>query len=210
MVGRDDLYPEIEPYDQGMLDVGDGHRVYWETSGNPDGRPAVVLHGGPGSGCTPLDRRFFDPAAYRIVVFDQRNCGRSTPHASDPDVDLGANTTQHLLEDLERLREHLSIDRWLLFGGSWGSALGAAYAERHPQRVSRDRARRRSPRAVARRSLALPGSGVFRRIGAVPRRAAARTTPTGDMRRRLSSPAARPGAGRREQAARDWAAWEDA
>ena len=130
------FYPEIEPYDHGMLDVGDGQRVYWEMCGNPEGKPAVVLHGGPGSGCTPGWRRYFDPDAYRIVLFDQRGCGRSTPHASDPAVDLSTNTTQHLLADIERLRRHLGIDRWLVFGGSWGSTLGLAYAETHPERVS--------------------------------------------------------------------------
>lgn len=130
------LYPEIEPYDRGMLDVGDGNLVYWEVCGNPAGKPAVVLHGGPGSGCTAGVRRYFDPSAYRIVLFDQRGCGRSTPHAGDPSTDLGTNTTEHLLGDLEHLRRHLEIDRWLVFGGSWGSVLGLAYAERHPDLVS--------------------------------------------------------------------------
>lgn len=129
-------YPEIEPYDHGMLDVGDGHRLYWETCGNPSGMPAVVLHGGPGSGCTAGHRRLFDPRAYRIVLFDQRNCGRSTPHASDSATDLATNTGPHLLGDLERLRRSLAIDRWLVFGGSWGSALGLAYAQEHPDRVT--------------------------------------------------------------------------
>lgn len=128
-------YPEIAPYDHGMLDVGDGHLVYWEACGNPDGKPAVVLHGGPGSGCTPGWRRYFDDA-YRVVLFDQRGCGRSTPHASDPEVDLATNTTHHLCADIERLRRHLGIDRWLVFGGSWGSTLGLAYAESQPERVS--------------------------------------------------------------------------
>jgi proline iminopeptidase len=131
-----DRYPEIEPYEHGMLAVGDGNLVYWETCGNPDGKPALVLHGGPGSGCTAGMRRYFDPAAYRIVLFDQRNCGRSTPHASDAAVSLAANTTEHLLADVEQLREHLGIRRWLLFGWSWGSALALAYAERHTDRVS--------------------------------------------------------------------------
>lgn len=130
------LYPAVEPYDHGWLDVGDGNLVHWETCGNPSGKPAVVLHGGPGSGCTPGWRRYFDPAAYRVVLFDQRGCGRSTPRASDPAVDLSTNTTYHLLADLERLREFFGIDRWLLFGGSWGSTLGLAYAEAHPMRVS--------------------------------------------------------------------------
>jgi proline iminopeptidase len=130
------LYPEIESYDHGMLDVGDGHGIYWETCGNPTGKPVVVLHGGPGSGCSTTMRRYFDPAAYRIILFDQRNCGRSRPHASDPTVDLSANTTWHLLADMERLRTHLHIDRWMLYGGSWGSTLALAYAERYPQRVT--------------------------------------------------------------------------
>ncbi|MBJ7602390.1 MAG: prolyl aminopeptidase [Candidatus Dormibacteraeota bacterium] len=130
------MYPDIEPYDQGRLDVGDGNRVYWEASGNPGGKPAVVLHGGPGSGSAPPWRRYFDPVAYRIILFDQRGCGRSTPRASDPAADLSTNTTGHLLADLERLRRYLGIERWLVFGGSWGATLGLAYAEAHPQRVS--------------------------------------------------------------------------
>lgn len=131
-----DLYPEIEPHDRGMLDVGDGHRIHWEVCGNPHGKPAVVLHGGPGSGCTPVHRRFFDPARYCIVLFDQRNCGRSTPHASEPGTHLSTNTTQHLIADMERLRKHLGIDRWLVLGGSWGVALGLAYAQAHRERVT--------------------------------------------------------------------------
>jgi len=129
-------YPEIEPYDHGMLDVGDGNLVYWEVCGRPDGKPAVVLHGGPGSGCTPGFRRYFDPDAYRVVLFDQRGCGRSRPLAGDPAVDLAANTTHHLIADIEQLREHLGIERWLVLGGSWGSTLGLAYAERFPERVT--------------------------------------------------------------------------
>ncbi|OON74683.1 prolyl aminopeptidase [Streptomyces tsukubensis] len=130
------LYPQIEPYDHGMLDVGDGNSVYWEVCGNPEGKPAVVLHGGPGSGCTPFPRRYFDPAAYRIVLLDQRGCGRSTPHASDPATDMGVNTTSHLITDLELLRRRLGIGRWLVWGASWGSVLGLRYAQLHPDRVS--------------------------------------------------------------------------
>lgn len=129
-------YPPIEPYASGHLAVGEGHLIYWETCGNPDGKPALVLHGGPGSGCSAGNRRPFNPDAYRIVLFDQRGCGRSLPHAADPDVDLSTNTTEHLLGDIERLREHLAIKRWLVFGGSWGSTLALAYAERRPDRVS--------------------------------------------------------------------------
>ncbi|TDD16689.1 prolyl aminopeptidase [Nonomuraea diastatica] len=130
------LYPPIEPYDSGLLDVGDGHQIYWEVCGNPEGRPAVMLHGGPGGGCSVKHRRQWNPELYRIVLFDQRNCGRSRPHASDPATDLGANTTWHLVADMERLREHLAIDAWQVFGGSWGSALALAYAQTHPARTT--------------------------------------------------------------------------
>ncbi|WP_406278704.1 prolyl aminopeptidase [Nocardia sp. NBC_00881] len=131
-----ETFPDIEPYDHELLDVGDGHRIYWETSGNPNGRPALVVHGGPGGGGRRGARKSFDPEVYRIVLFDQRGCGESLPHASDPAVDMAHNTTDHLIADMERLREHLGIDRWLLHGGSWGSTLILAYAERHPEQVS--------------------------------------------------------------------------
>jgi proline iminopeptidase len=131
-----ELYPEIEPLETGMLDVGDGQHIYWEVSGKREGKPVVFLHGGPGGGTTPAHRRLFDPAKYRIVLFDQRGCGFSIPHASEPDADLSANTTWHLVADMERLRAHLGIDRWQVFGGSWGSALALAYAETHPERVT--------------------------------------------------------------------------
>jgi proline iminopeptidase len=132
----DALYPEIAPYEHGMLDVGDGNVLYWERSGNPDGMPAVVLHGGPGSGSSARTRRFFDPGAYDIILFDQRGCGNSVPYAGDPLTDLSVNTTEHLLADLELLRAHLGVERWLVFGASWGATLGLAYAERHAERVS--------------------------------------------------------------------------
>jgi proline iminopeptidase len=135
-MGFREFYPEIEPYDSGLFDVGDGNSVYWEACGNPRGKPAVFLHGGPGGGLLPANRRFFDPSAYRIVLFDQRNCGRSLPFAGDPAVSLEHNTTPHLVADIERLREHLSIDRWLVFGGSWGSTLALSYAQAHPARVT--------------------------------------------------------------------------
>lgn len=130
------MYPPIDPYQTGFLDVGDGNLLYWEACGNPSGKPSLVLHGGPGSGSSPWFRRLFDPAAYRIILFDQRNCGVSRPHGSDPATDLSSNTTQHLLRDIERLRESLRIERWLVVGGSWGSVLALAYAEAHPDRVS--------------------------------------------------------------------------
>ncbi|WP_432048446.1 prolyl aminopeptidase [Streptomyces asiaticus] len=129
-------FPPVEPYAHGLLDVGDGNRIYWETSGNPRGKAALCVHGGPGSGGRRGARGMFDPEVFRIVLFDQRGCGESLPHASDPSVSLDHNTTDHLIADMERLREHLGIDRWLLYGGSWGSTLILAYAERHPERVS--------------------------------------------------------------------------
>jgi len=128
-------YDPVEPDETGLLEVGDGHRVYWETVGDPDGTPAVYLHGGPGSGSTPFARRYFDPAGYRAVLFDQRGCGRSRPLADGPDADLAHNTTDHLIADLEALRTHLGIDRWVVLGISWGVTLGLAYAQRHPDRV---------------------------------------------------------------------------
>ena len=126
-----DFYPPVEPYDSGLIEVGGGHRIYWEMCGNPLGKPALFLHGGPGGGCTRDNRRLFDPGRYRIILFDQRGCGRSRPHAS-----LEANTTAHLISDMESLRRTFGIERWLLFGGSWGSTLALAYAQAYPGRVS--------------------------------------------------------------------------
>lgn len=125
------LYPPIEPYNTGRLRVSDLHELYFEESGNPKGKPVLFVHGGPGSGTDPKQRRFFDPAAYRIVLFDQRGCGKSTPRAS-----VEENTTWLLVEDMETLRRHLGIERWLVFGGSWGSTLSLAYAQKHPERVT--------------------------------------------------------------------------
>ena len=125
------LYPEIEPFDSGTLDVGDGHTIYWERCGTKGAKPALFLHGGPGGGISPKHRRLFDPAKYDVLLFDQRGCGRSTPHA-----ELEANTTWHLVADIERLREMIGVEKWLVFGGSWGSTLALAYAEAHPDRVS--------------------------------------------------------------------------
>src|SRR5690606_24529630 len=129
--GRRTLYPAIAPYRTGFLRVSDVHELYFEECGNPKGKPALFVHGGPGAGCGERARCFFDPDAYRIVLFDQRGCGRSRPHAS-----LDNNTTWHLVSDIERLREHLGIERWHVFGGSWGSTLSLAYAQAHPERVS--------------------------------------------------------------------------
>jgi proline iminopeptidase len=205
------LNPEIEPYERGMLDAGAGHLVYWEVCGSPGGKPAIVVHGGPGSGCTPGWRRYFDPAAYRIVLFDQRGCGRSRPHASGPAVDLSSNTTGHLIEDVERLREYLGIERWLVFGGSWGSTLGLAYAERYPERVSEMVLV--SIVATSRREV----EWVTRDVGRYFPEAWARfrdgvpeAERDGDLvaayRRLLRDPDTRV----RERAARDWCDWEDA
>ena len=130
MSGRP-LYPPLEPHARGWLPAGDGHEVYWEICGNPEGKPAMFLHGGPGGGCSPEHRRLFDPERYRVLLFDQRGCGRSRPHGS-----LDANTTWDLVGDIERLRELMGVERWLVFGGSWGSTLALAYAEAHPERVS--------------------------------------------------------------------------
>jgi len=130
MIRRRTAYFYREPFEEGLLAVGDGHHVHYEQSGNPRGRPVVVLHGGPGSGSRPKQRGYFDPERFRVVLFDQRGCGRSTPHGR-----LVANTTPHLVADIERLRRHLGIDRWLVFGGSWGSTLGLAYTVAHPERV---------------------------------------------------------------------------
>lgn len=131
MPPRRSLYPPIEPYESGRLDVGDGHSLYWERCGKPGGKPVVFLHGGPGNGISPDNRRQFDPRAYDILLFDQRGSGKSTPHAG-----LEANTTWHLVEDIERLREMAGIERWMVFGGSWGSTLALAYAQTHPERVT--------------------------------------------------------------------------
>ena len=208
MTGR---YPEIEPYAHGMLDVGDGNRLYWETCGNPAGKPAVVLHGGPGGGCSTGLRRYFDPSAYRIVLFDQRQCGRSTPSASDPNTDLSTNTTEHLLGDLEKLREHLAIDRWQLFGGSWGCVLGLTYAERHPDRVSEivmmgiATGRRSETDLITRRLAALFPEAWERFRAGVPE--ADRDGDLADAYHRLMS---HPDPAVRRKAADDWCAWEDA
>jgi proline iminopeptidase len=132
MQARRTLYPAIEPYEKGMLDVGDGHRLYWELSGNPNGKPVVFLHGGPGGGSSPEHRRQFNPEKYKILVFDQRGCGKSTPYA-----ELNHNTTWDLVEDIEKLRTQVAkVDQWQVFGGSWGSTLSLAYSEKYPERVT--------------------------------------------------------------------------
>jgi proline iminopeptidase len=203
-------YPEIEPYASGFLDVGEGHELYWETVGDPAGTPAVWLHGGPGSGCTPGSRRVFDPAAYRAVLFDQRGCGRSRPLADSAAADLSSNTTQHLLGDIELLREHLGVERWVVSGGSWGVTLALAYAQRHPDRV----------RAMV---LAAVTSGTRRETDWITRDmrrvfprewdAFAAGVPQSDRDGDLSAAYARlladPDPAVTDRAARMWCAWED-
>lgn len=205
-----DRYPPVEPYETGLLPVTDGNVLYWEIVGNPDGVPAVYVHGGPGGGSSPGARRYFDPAAYRAVLFDQRGCGHSVPLADSPDVDLGANTTWHLVSDMEALREHLGIDRWVVAGTSWGVTLGLVYAQAHPGRVI----------AMV---LAAVTSGtrretewITRDIGRVfPREweAFAGGVPAaergGDLAAAYARLLASPDPAVREEAARAWCAWED-
>lgn len=201
----------VDPYDSGMLDVGDGQRLYWEACGNPSGKPAVVLHGGPGSGCTPGWRRFFDPAAYRVVLFDQRGCGRSLPHAADPATDLATNTTPHLVADIERLREAMGIERWLVLGGSWGATLALAYAERYGRRISEMVLF--SVTTTSRREVEWITCGVGRFFPAAWERFR-EAVPSADRGGNLADAYARlladPDARVREKAAADWCAWEDA
>ena len=206
-----DLHSLIEPYADGMLEVGDDNLVYWETCGNPHGKAALVVHGGPGSGCSVASRRYFDPDRYRVVLFDQRGCGRSTPHASDPSTDMQVNTTEHLLADMERLRVRLGIERWLLWGGSWGSTLILAYAERHPNRVSGIvisgvTMGRRSEIDWLYRGVARFFPEEWERF----RSAAPETERDGDLVAAYARLMESSEAQVRAQAAADWLAWEDA
>ncbi|MER5254771.1 prolyl aminopeptidase [Streptomyces sp. NPDC002855] len=205
------LYPEIEPYDHGMLEVGDGNRVYWEVCGNPLGKPAVVLHGGPGSGCTPFFRRYFDPDAYRVVLLDQRGCGRSTPPASDPRTDMSVNTTGHLLADLELLRRHLGIERWLVWGASWGSVLGLRYAQKHPERVSELVLTGLATGSRAEVELLTRGLGrIFPEAWEAFRDGVPEGERDGDLAAAYNRLLESPDAGVRAAAARAWTDWETA
>lgn len=204
------LFPALEPLEDGMLDVGDSNLVYWEVSGSPTGKPAVMLHGGPGSGCSPHWRRYFDPTAFRIVLFDQRGCGRSTPHASDPSVGLQTNTTHHLISDIERLRERLGIERWMVVGGSWGTTLALAYAEEFPERVSEMvlfsvvTTTQREVRWVTRdvgRYFPAEWARFHEGVPAADR--------DGDLADAYARLLADPEPAVREKAARDWCRWED-
>ncbi|WP_447036746.1 prolyl aminopeptidase [Streptomyces sp. DSM 118878] len=205
------LYPDIEPHDHGMLDVGDGNRVHWEVCGNPHGKPAVVLHGGPGSGCTPSFRRYFDPDVYRIVLLDQRGSGRSTPHASDPATDMGVNTMKHLLADLELLRRELRIEKWLVWGVSFGSVLALRYAQTHPDRVAELVLTGLATGSRAEVELLTRGLG---RIFPEPWRAFRDGVPPderdGDLAAAYNRLLESPDAGVRAAAARAWTDWETA
>ncbi|MEV7281752.1 prolyl aminopeptidase [Streptomyces sp. NPDC093111] len=204
----------VPPYAEGLLDVGDGNHVYWSAAGNPEGKPALVVHGGPGSGSSPGSRRLFDPERYRIVQFDQRGCGRSTPHASDPAADLSVNTTAHLVADMERLRIHLGVDRWLLYGGSWGSTLILAYAQAHPERVSEIVIAAVTTTRRSETAWLYEGAGHFFpeahdrfRAGAG---AAGGTGTAAELVGAYAALLNHPDPAVREKAAADWCAWEDA
>jgi proline iminopeptidase len=206
-----ELFPDIEPYDHGMLDVGDGQKVYWEACGNSGGKPALVLHGGPGSGCNTGMRRYFNPKTYMVVLHDQRGGGRSQPRV-DEVTDLSTNTTHHLISDIERLRAHLGVDRWVVWGMSWGVTLALSYAERYPERVA----------AMALTSVTMTRPAdvhwLYHETG--------RYFPEEWSRFRAGVPVAerdgnlvaaynhllnvQPDVALRRQAARDWCSWEDA
>ena len=205
-----DRYPTIEPFASGMLTVGDGHTLYWEEVGDPAGTPALYLHGGPGSGCSVNARRYFDPHAYRAVLFDQRGCGRSRPLVSEPDADLTTNTTDHLIADIEALRVQRGIERWVVVGASWGVSLGLVYAQRHPERI----------RAMV---LGAVTAGTRREITWITRDMGrifpreweqfAALVPAaerdGDLAAAYARLLANPDPAIREEAARAWCQWED-
>ncbi|MGW4999197.1 prolyl aminopeptidase [Streptomyces hydrogenans] len=202
------MRPQTTPYATGLLDVGDGNRVHYEVHGNPDGKPALVVHGGPGSGSSPGSTRLFDPEKYRIVLFDQRGCGRSLPHASDPAADLSVNTTAHLVADMERLRVHLGVDRWLLYGGSWGSTLILAYAQAHPERVSEIVIP--AVTTTRRSETAWLYEGVGRYFPEAHERFRAGVDHAEDPVGAYAARMNHPDRAVRERAAADWCAWEDA
>ncbi|MEV6617103.1 prolyl aminopeptidase [Streptomyces sp. NPDC051051] len=203
------LFPPIESYASGMLDVGDGNLVHWETSGNPDGKPALVVHDGPGAGSRPDQHRLFDPERYRIVLFDQRGSGRSIPSAADPETAMRHNKTWTLVDDIERLREHLGIEQWLLYGEGWGSTLALAYAESHPQRVCEIVLSRVTTGRRAESDWAYRGLNRF-----FPREwqqflAAADAAPYDDVVRAYERLTQDEDPAVRERAVRAWSRWED-
>ena len=205
------LFPPTGPYDDGMLDSGDGHQLAWRQYGNPKGKPVICLHGGPGSGCGPSWPRFFDPTRYRIVCLDQRNSGQSQPPASDYATSLSNNTTWHLVADLERLRIRLGIERWMLFGRSWGSTLALVYAQRHPDRVTEillaavtTTTRQEIEWLYYGVRLLLPEAWHAFRQGAPP------WARDDDLVAAYHQLLESPSSAVRQQAADDWCAWEDA
>ena len=204
------MYDAIEPFDTGVLAVGDDNEIYWEQVGKPTGKPAVVLHGGPGSGAGSWWRRLFDPDAYCVTLFDQRGCGRSKPHAADPAVDLSTNTTAHLIADIERLRMHFGFEHWLVLGASWGSTLGLAYAQSHPDRVSEMvlfsvvTTTRREVEWITRDIARLFPEQWERFRDGVP--VEARDGSLAEAYNRLLE---HPDPATRDRAARDWCTWED-
>ena len=202
-------FPAAPPTDSGLLDVGDGHAVYWDVRGNPDGTPAVVVHGGPGAPSNGMPR-LLDPAAYRIVVIHQRNSGNSTPSAADPTTDLASNRTTHLVADMEAVREHLGIDRWVVFGASWGTTLALAYGEAHPERVAA------MVLLAVCTTTAREVEWITRDMGRIWPEAWARFrdgVPEAERNGNLAAAYHRllesPDAAVRDRAARDWCAWED-
>lgn len=196
----------MEPIDHGMLDVGDGNRIYWEVVGNPVGKPAVHLHGGPGAPANGA-RKALDLEKFRLVIFHQRGCGKSTPHASDPAVDMSVNTTDHLIADMEQLREHLGIEKWLVYGGSWGSTLGVAYAQRHPERVSEMILL--AITLASHREIDWLYQGVSRFFPEAWERFSAHVGNAPDVVRAYADVMEHPDRTVREQAAVEWCRWED-
>ncbi|WP_280339050.1 prolyl aminopeptidase [Nocardia neocaledoniensis] len=197
-----------DPYLDGSLEVGDGNRVYWCAGGNPAGRPVLVVHGGPGSGSSPRQRKAFDPNVFRIVQFDQRGCGRSIPSAADPATNMAVNTTEHLIADMEQLRTHLGIDRWLLYGGSWGSTLILAYAQRFPERVTGIVSV--GVTTTRRREIDWLYGGVGRLLPAEYERFRAAVPGGGDLVEGYRRLMEHPDPVVRETAAIEWCRWEDA
>ncbi|GAA5190719.1 prolyl aminopeptidase [Rugosimonospora acidiphila] len=206
-----DFHPPMGPYDSGFMDTGDGNRIYYEQLGNPEGKPALQVHGGPGSGANRKPTRVWDPERYRVIRYDQRGCGRSTPYAADPATDLSRNTTSHLIADMEQLRERLGIEKWLLNGGSWGSTLVLAYAERYPERVSEMiipavTTTRRSEIDWLYRGVGRMFPDAWERF----RDGVPEADRDGDLLAAYARLMANPDRTVREKAAADWVAWEDA
>ncbi|SER06116.1 prolyl aminopeptidase [Actinokineospora terrae] len=200
-------YSHGDPRAHGLLDVGQGNQVYWEESGNPNGKPALIVHGGPGSGSNRGSREYFDPERYRVVLFDQRGCGRSVPNAGDPATGLAHNTTHHLVADMELLREHLGVERWLISGGSWGSTLVLAYAQKHPDRVTEIVISAATLSRHADHDWITNGVGRF--FPEALERFRAGVAGADNVIAAYNALMAHPDPAVRDKAARDWTAWED-